>query len=237
MKSYLLPLISLAILLPAVGKSLAEARAHQGLRSEQDLQYMPSAEFLRAASLGHEPFVADLLWFRAIQYYGEWRKGEHGIEFFRNLVEIVVALDPNFEDAYRFSAQVLADDMGRPSEGIELLRDGMVQNPDSWWLPFEAGFIEYTIRFDDAAASHWFQTAASVPDAPEFPRRFAAFVATRAGDLEVSYELWKYIARTTDNEELRERAIQYVGQLEDTLLRGAPLPEWALRRRAAAPTR
>jgi tetratricopeptide (TPR) repeat protein len=237
MRKYVIPILLLLVLLPAVGKALGMARENQGLRNEEDLKYMPSAGFLRAASLGHDGLVADLIWFRAIQYYGEWRTGDHGIDFFENLVDVVIELDPNFEDAYRFAAQILAEDMGRSDDAIDLLQRGMVQNPQSWWLPFEAGFIEYTVGFDDAAAFDWFQRAATIPEAPDFPRRFAAFVASRAGHLEVSYELWKYIARTTDNDDLRDRAIKYVTELEDTLFRGAPIPEWAARKRVGELTR
>jgi hypothetical protein len=175
--------------------------------------------------------VADLIWFRVIQYYGEWRSGDHGIGFFENLVNTVVELDPKFEDAYRFAAQVMAEDMGEPDRAIALLGRGMEDNPESWWLPFEAGFIEYTVRMDDEAAFYWFQKSAAIPGASDFAKRFAAFVGGRAGRLEVSYELWKYIARTTDNDDLRKRAIEYVTELEDTLFRGAPVPEWATRQR------
>jgi hypothetical protein len=231
MRSTLASLGAVLLLGIAAGALLEQARAHENLRVEDDIKYMPSAEFLRAASLGHESFVADLLWFRVIQYYGEWRGGDHGIDFFENLVDTVVELDPKFEDAYRFAAQVMAEDMGAPEKAIALLERGMQENPKSWWLPFEAGFIEYTVHMDDAKAFVWFQKAAAVPGASDFARRFAAFVGGRAGHLEVSYELWKYIARTTDNDDLRQRAIEYVGELEEALYRGGPVPDWTTRRR------
>lgn len=226
-----LPFLLLAIFGALQVHTLGRARASENLRAEDEIQYIPSGDALKAISAGFDDVTADLLWFRVIQYYGGFRQGDHGIEFFENLVDVVLELDPNFEDAYRFAAQVLAEDMGRPSAGIALLERGMERRPSSWWLPFEAGFIEYTVNVDEAAAAAWFQRAAETPGATEFPKRFAAFFAARAGDLEVSYELWRYIAATTDNESLREKAEKYVEELHATLTEGAPVPEWVTRQR------
>jgi hypothetical protein len=215
----------------AQGWLLGRARAVESARPDDDIRYIPSGEALRTLSCGFDDMVADLLWFRVIQYYGAYRHGEHGIEFFERLVDVVLELDPNFEDAYRFAAQVLAEDMAAPDRGIALLERGMRVRPESWWLPFEAGFIEYTVNLDDEAAAAWFRRAAATPGAGEFPKRFAAFVAARAGQLEVSYELWSYIARTTDNPALRQKAEDYVRQLHAAIFEGEAVPEWATRRR------
>ena len=204
------------------------ARARSEALPSDGPQYLPAAEMLELVAMGYEDVVADLLWFRAIQYYGEWRRGDHGIQFFEQLARTTVDLDPGFEDAYRFTGMVLADDMGLPDRGIDFLRLGMANLPDSWWLPFEAGFIEYVNRKDDAAAARWFVHAAAVPGAPEYPRRFAAVAASRAGDLSVSSELWRYVAQTTQNDGLRAKAEQYVAELE-VALNGGPIPVWAVR--------
>ena len=156
---------------------------------------------------------------------------EHGPAAFPRLAETVIELDPHFSDAYRFAAMVLAEDLGQPDAGIALLERGLQNMPTNWWMPFEAGFIEYTVRFDDAAAASWFQRAAEVPGAPEYPRRFAAFVSSRAGDLQVSYELWHYIAQTTLNDELRVKAEEYMADLRAALDGTGPVPEWARRKR------
>jgi hypothetical protein len=197
---------------------------------------LPSPEFLKHVSIGYDDVVADVLWFQTMQYYGEWRLRQHGLEFFRHMVDCVIALDPHFEEAYRFAGMVLAEDMQRPDQAIALLQEGMSRNPRSWWLPFEAGFVEYVVRMDDAAACVWFERAAQVPGAPDFPRRFAAFVAGRAGDLQVSLLLWQAIAETTQNESLRQRALDYVAQLQATIRGDAPVPEWAKRKRAITRT-
>lgn len=225
-------------LLPLVGVLLfsADQAAHRAdmvrdHRVEQHIRYLPDPEVLRIGAFGYDELLADFLWLKLILYYGESRKGQHELDFFEQLAHTVVSLDPRFMEAYRFGALVLSQDMGDPEGGIRLLERGMRAMPEDWWLPFEAGFIEYVTRMDDERAYHWFKRAADLPDAPEFPRRFAAFVASRAGDLEVSVVLYRTIAQTTTDQYQREDALKKVAQLEAAIRGEAPVPEWARRKR------
>jgi len=224
--------LALAGLLAVGAKTAADhARERRSERVEEDVVYVARPEVLRVLSFGYEDLVADWLWLRTITYYGGWRRGDHGVGFFQTLAETVLELDPHFTEGYRFAAVVLADDLGRVDDAIALLEQGMRAMPANWWLPFEAGFLEYTVRFDDEAAYRWFQRAAEVPGAPDTPRRFAAFVASRAGALEVSYELWRVVAETAESAALRQKARQYMEDLEKVLRGEAPVPEWARRKR------
>lgn len=206
----------------------------RSLRSEiemNDVAYLPTTDALRLISFGYDDVTADLLWLRTVTYYGAWRHGEHGIDYFRELTHRVVELDPQFVDAYRFGSMVLADDLNDFDAGVALLQLGMQNIPGEWQLPFDIGFLEYTLKMDDAAAAEWFLRAAEMPGAPEMTRRFAAFVTSRAGDLEKSYVLWKYVAETSENPDMRKKAEQYMKDLEPALTGTGPPPEWAERRR------
>lgn len=233
MSRALTPLIlALVVTLAWVSGGVAErsrrARAWEG---SQGVAYLPTTNALRFMSAGYDDVMADVLWLRTVTYYGEWRKGDHGIDFFRELSHRVVELDPHFVDAYRFGALVLADDLGAFDDGIALLRMGMQAMPDTWWLPFEAGFLEYTIRLDNQKAAEWFQIAAKKPDAPDRAKNFAAFVTSRTGDLEVSLELWKFVAATTKNPEVRRKAEEYITELQAAVDGTGPVPDWVTRRR------
>ena len=212
MSRVLTPLIlALAIVLGWVAGQVGErSRRARGFETTQDVAYLPTTNALRFMSAGYDDVTADFLWLRTVTYYGEWRQGDHGIAFFRELSRRVVELDPHFVEAYRFGALVLADDLGSFDDGIALLRMGMQAMPDTWWLPFEAGFLEYTIRLDNKKAAEWFRIAAEKPDAPDRAKNFAAFVTSRAGDLKVSLELWKFVANTTENPETKRKAEEYM---------------------------
>lgn len=226
---WILPLA--IVLLAAASQTANKADMVRRHRVENHIRYLPSPEVLRVGSFGYDAIVADFLWLKLILYYGESRKGEHELDFFEELANTVVSLDPLYKEGYRFSALVLSQDMGDSEAGIRLLERGMRAMPNDWWLPFEAGFIEYVTNMDDEQAYRWFKRAADVPGAPEFPRRFAAFVASRAGDLEVSVVLYKTIAETTTDKHQRQDALEKVAQLEAAIRGEAPIPDWAKRKR------
>lgn len=215
----------------SAGEVGQRARAAQNHAEDDDVAYLPTAAAIRFMSAGYDDVAADLLWLRTVTYYGEWRQGDHGIAFFRELSRRVVELDPHFVEAYRFSALVLADDLDSFDDGINILRRGMQAMPETWWLPFEAGFLEYTVRMDNKKAAEWFRIAAAKPDAPDQAKSFAAFVTSRTGDLRVSLELWKFVANTTANPETRLKAEGYIQELEAAVDGSGPIPEWVTRRR------
>jgi hypothetical protein len=196
----------------------------------------PPGPFLRESAVGFREASADWLWFRTVQYYGEYRQGRHDLAYFRGLLRAVTTLDPRFTEAQRFGALVLATDMGDVEGGAEVLREGILANPDCAMLPFEVGFLRYVLQRDYARAAVWFEAAARAPDASDFQRRFAAFAHKRAGQLEVSYALWRNLRDTSASPEMRDLGARMMTKIEDALrARDAARPAPAGPRGAAAP--
>lgn len=177
--------------------------------------YIPSGRFICQSALGFRELAADYLWFQTIQYYGSYRKGQNDLTYFQGLVDAVTELDPRFVEAFRFSSLVLSMDMGSFDAGIDMLKRGILANPQEWILPFEVGFIFYVFKRDYARASAWFDAAAAVPGAPEFAHRFAAFSHQCAGNLEVSLALWQNLAETTISPHMRSVAEHMITQIQD----------------------
>ena len=176
--------------------------------------YLPSGKFVTEMSLGYREVVADVLWVSAVQYYGDFRKGNHDLRYFRGLIDIVTLLDPHFTFAYRFGALVISEDVGSLDEGMELLKLGMARNPRSWELPFEVAFLAYINGGDRLVAARYFELASKMPGAPESTRRFAAFVYSKAGNRESSMRLWEEYLEQTDNPHLKELAKRYIEKLK-----------------------
>ena len=186
-------------------------------KNQLEVLYMPSGEFLEQASLGYRNLVADLLWFRTVQYYGGWIKDENDLSLFSHLIEVVTELDPQFIFAYTFGALIISQDIGYYAGGIEVLKKGMWNNPDNWWIPFEIGFIYYVDAQDYANAERYFNLASRLPGADEIAKRFAAFAAKRSGDLEASLRMWEDLARTSDNPDIRMIAERYIEKLKSQI--------------------
>lgn len=185
--------------------------------------YFPQAAGVRAASLGFHAAAADWLWLRTTQYYGGYRQGEHDLRYFDGLVEAVTALDPRFVEAYDLYALVLCFDSREYERAIDVLKRGVLANPDDWRLPFKIGFIHYVFTRQYEVAAMWFGQAAELPGATDFCRRFAAFAMRRAGDQHGSLLLWEELQRTTDSEDMRELAQTMIDKCREDL--AAPPPE------------
>jgi tetratricopeptide (TPR) repeat protein len=184
--------------------------------------YLPSGNLISQLSLGYKQVVSDLVWFSAIQYYGDYRLDRHGLNYFKGLIDIVVTLDPNFIFAYEFGAMVVSEDMGHFEEGIDILKRGMGENPTSWRLPFEIGFLYYLHQVNFDMAARYFDLASRMPEAPERAKRFAAFVYWVAGQQASALKLWEEYAEYTENPYLKELAKSYVEKLKQS----EPIQPW-----------
>lgn len=214
------------------------ARSVEGLsqrRYKHEVMYLPSSRFVQEIALGYRNLAADILWFRTIQYYGSYRMGENDLALFNHLVDVITDLDPQFTFAYLFGALIIAEDLGYFRDGVRFLEKGIRHNPDDWWLVFEMGFLYYVDARDYAAAMRCFQRAARLPGADEIARRFAAFVASKAGHTETSIAMWKELAQTSENPHIRDLAERYIEKLEAGLELGNPSGESAPGEKQAEP--
>jgi hypothetical protein len=175
--------------------------------------YLPSGKFVQELSLGYREVVSDAVWLSAVQYYGDYRKGNNDLRYFRGLIDIVTGLDPHFTFAYLFGALVISEDTGSFDEGMAILKHGMARNPSSWEFPFEIGFLNFINRRDLALAARYFELASKLPGAPEYAERFAAFVYSRAGENDSSIRMWEEYREHADNPFLKELAERYIQKL------------------------
>lgn len=175
--------------------------------------YLPSGKFIEQTSFGYREVAADMVWFQAVQYFGGFAKGQHDLAYFEGLIDIVTDLDPHFEFPYIFGAVVMAQDMGNLDRGVTVLKKGMHSNPSDWHYPFEIGFLYYVIAGDAERAARYFELAANMPDSGDVPRRFAAFVHSKAGHEETSIRMWEEIARESKEPYMRDMAKFYIEKL------------------------
>jgi hypothetical protein len=197
-------LLCSAVLIYFMGNSL-ERRRYSGDVVEE-LMYFPSGRILGTASLGYDAIVADFLWLRGIQYYGEHHRSDQKYHLAKHIFSTITDLDPLFVGAYRFGAFVLAQDVGQPVAGTELLRKGIRSNPDRWELPFDLGFMYFVELDEHAKAAHFFKLASRLDDAPEVAKRFSAFAYRKAGRNDVAKELWSEIYRSSSNSVMKVNA-------------------------------
>ena len=215
------PGLGLIVGLVAVGVLLAGAhrlepaleRARSSSSDPAELTYFPTGPWVRVAALGRARLAADVCWLEAIQYYGKHRLADHRYDYAETLFRTLTDLDPTFENAYVFGALVLHGDGKAPAAAYALLDKGIACNPSSWRLAFEHGFLAYLEAKDSRVAVEYLSRAARLPGAPPWVGRLAAFAATKAGDLELSLEMWRRVLENSENDEVRRIALERLREL------------------------
>jgi tetratricopeptide (TPR) repeat protein len=200
------------ILLAAIlqGGRAAAARAGEGA---SPLLYLPSGRYLKVVSLGFDAILADAIYLWSIQYYSNYRAEERYGYLEHIYKEIITELDPHYLDAYLTGALIMSAEARRPEAALALLDKGIERNPGAWILTFDAGFLCYQDLKDYRRARSYFETALRSPDAHPAVRRFAAEMASRAGDKRTSLKEWADIHRTASDDYVRTVAWNHVHDL------------------------
>jgi tetratricopeptide (TPR) repeat protein len=186
----------------------------------EDVLFVSSPKAVKRMSLGYDGLLADIYWTRAVQYFGS-----HHVVAAKNynllspLLEITTALDPKLIVAYQFGANFLApkppDGAGQPDKAVALVEYGIRNNPDNWKLYYELGFIYYYMKPTEyAKAAEAFERGTKVPNAHPFLRLLAAQMAQHAGEIETSRMLWQGAYATTQDELIRQNAVEHLKALQ-----------------------
>ena len=120
------------------------ARVHQAQLELAETLYVPPPEALRVVSLGHEQFVADLLFIRAFSYFMDHLFGDRTYDWLDIYIDTIIALDPYNPAVYRWATQVVKygqlitnKDIERSIHYAEL---GAEQFPNDWRFWLDIGF-------------------------------------------------------------------------------------------------
>lgn len=176
-----------------------------------ELMYFPSGIAVRALSVGMYGPLADLVWLRFIQYYGEHRMTDARFDLMYHILDILTTLDTRFVHAYTLGGLMLTHDAQRPDQAEKLLKKGMMNNPDDWRYPYMHAFINYVFLRDYGVARTYFSLASRKPNAPDMTKRWEAFVLyKKLGDLETAIQLWLDLYNNTENPEEKEIARAYI---------------------------
>ncbi len=134
------------------------------LRKGEPLLYLPPEEVMQIISLDYKNLVSELLFFRAIVYFGD--KLETRImpnwHWIHRALDTSTYLDPYNIDSYYFAEAVLTWDARMPKEANMLLEKGAKFRKWDWYIPFFIGFNSFYFLKDNKEAAKWFSEAAKI---------------------------------------------------------------------------
>lgn len=132
--------------------SLRGRAMNQYLRTQtyEDIYYLPPPEWLEVMSLGYRRALADLIWLRALIYFGDEFLNEGAVKHVYDYGESMLRLDPDFRRVYRWVGVAgVYTPKGSSAvfmqRAVDVLRRGVARFPDDGQLAWDAGA---TIMFE-----------------------------------------------------------------------------------------
>jgi hypothetical protein len=185
---------------------------------EADLLYLPRPSVLHALSLGHDELTADLVFIRAIIYFGGQFHGQREYRWLDRYLDTIVALDPRWRTPYRWAGvATMYDGRTITNESVMLsshfLELGAKQFPRDWELPFMLGCnYLFELKTDDPAekatwrreGGEWIRHAALVGGAPSWVPLLAATILRQEGQDEAAIRHLEEVYYSTRDERTRE---------------------------------
>lgn len=182
-------LLLLCVLIPLLSSAHRHADAWGPRHSaSQEIKYLPTGDFLRAASLGYEMLVADLFWVRATMLFGE-HHGSTDSDWYAwlyHMVDITTDLDPEFRAAYKYGGTMLRVDGVFVDQSSLIFQKGMNHRPDEWYFPFGIAMNYFLHRDDRVVAARYMEVASRTEDAPFYLRNLAATLLSESNQLDAA---------------------------------------------------
>ncbi len=110
----------------------------------EDVYYLPPPRWLKVLSLGHDEALADLVWIRALIYFGTELKHRGAVRHVFRYGEAIVQLDPDFRRVYGWVGMAATYHAGgvtieQARRAADFVRRGAERFPDDGRLAWEAG--------------------------------------------------------------------------------------------------
>lgn len=174
--------------------------------------YLPSGKYLKPFSFGYHALMADFIYLWSIQYYGD-PAAQPKMEYLKHTYDLITELDPHYMDAYQTGALFMFYEGRNPMAGLQLLEQGMRNNPNEWILPMDAGFYCFmTLKRQDLAAKY-FERAAKIPGTILFAKRAQASMTFKMGDKPAALQLWSEVYEAADTDSIKQTAYQHIHDL------------------------
>ncbi|HSI20555.1 MAG TPA: hypothetical protein VLA04_02490 [Verrucomicrobiae bacterium] len=177
---------------------------------------LPSLTSLKALSINQRGAMADLLWLKSIQYFGQGNPyGQY--PSLGAVVNTITELDPKFSYAYEFGMVVLPF-MGQTPIAVTMGERAQTAIPNDGLLTFYLASVYHLNVKDYKKAGALYDKASREPGAPLASRELAgvalASVDDSLSDRLAAQAFWKAVFENAKDESEKERAARWYAHLE-----------------------
>lgn len=178
--------------------------------------YIPSGKYLKHATFGYSSLLADLVYIWAIQYYSDYTIAER-YDNLDHIFSIIAELDPRYLDPYEMGSLIAVYEARDPYLAFKVLDRGLEKNPDQWIFPYQAGHYATSTIKDYELAQQYYKKAMEIEGAPPIVKRLYADAAFKDTDYQTSWQNWREIYQTTDDERIKKIASNHLYQVKSAM--------------------
>jgi hypothetical protein len=197
----------------------------------EDALYLPSPPALKALALGHGELAADLVFIRALIYFGSQLHEKGQYKWLENYIDTITALDPRWRTPYVWAGVATMYngkfiDNNAVETSSRFLERGARQFPDDWELPFMlACNYLFELKSDDPAQKNewrktggeWIRHAADVGGAPPWVPLLSATIMRQEGRDEAAVRHLEEVYLSTQDERARQEIFNQLRALHSKL--------------------
>ena len=164
-------------------------------------------EILTLLNLGLRRLAADIAMVRLLIYYGSSEamaddlNPPKGVTLYPGILpraQEILSLDPSFSYVRFYAAGALAFNLGRPDEAIELLREGLILDPDNSKYKAYIAAIAFSQKGDARQAVEALSPYLNSPKTPSMIKNVAAFIYLRLKKWPQAAELYQELLKSKD---------------------------------------
>lgn len=177
---------------------------------------LPSTAALKFLSLNQGPALADLLWLRSIQYFGQGNPyGQY--PSLGKIITTVTELDPKFAYAYQFGLVVLPF-MKQVEPAETLATRAEKELPNDGLITFYAASLYHLNLKDYKKAAALYEKASTLSGAPPASSYLAGIALASASgsinDRQAALAFWKAVYDNAKDDSERERAATWFAHMQ-----------------------
>jgi tetratricopeptide (TPR) repeat protein len=175
----------LAVLVPVLRSAHRHTDAWAPRHAVTDeIRYLPTGQLLKAASMGYETLVADMLWARTTLLFGKNFEQEDTdwYAWVFHMIDLATDLDPEFKAAYKYGGLMLRAEQDFIDQSSLIYQKGMVALPENHYFPFFIAMNYFQYKDDRATAADYMEIAARCGTGPAYLPSLAASLRTEVGD-------------------------------------------------------
>ena len=153
-------------------------------RIADEIKYLPTGRLLKAASMGYEMLVADVLWARTTMLFGKnfQQQDTDWYAWVFHMIDLATDLDPEFKAAYKYGGLMLRAEGEYIDQSSLIYQKGMAALPENHYFPFFIAMNYYEYKDDRQTAAHYMELAASCGTGPAYLPNLAASLRSEVGD-------------------------------------------------------